>query len=159
MMSPYWLGVPWSDVRSPVSKCCVLSWISFLLSYTSLAQGSQEAHTHTDTPSPLSVLTMLFSMFHPLGVTAILSVIGVSFAMVVNRDAALDRKRIKDKCSGYDSGFLSWNFINVFLELHRRCIWMQVKKSSFKTLDMNLESSLRGARWVRHWSNFGKVHL
>jgi hypothetical protein len=49
---------------------------------------------------------MLFSMSHPLGVTAILSVIGVSFAMVVNRDAALDRKRIMNKCSGYVSGFI-----------------------------------------------------
>eukprot|EP00091_Calanus_sinicus_P009855 TRINITY_DN228_c0_g1_i3.p1 TRINITY_DN228_c0_g1~~TRINITY_DN228_c0_g1_i3.p1 ORF type:complete len:289 (-),score=94.20 TRINITY_DN228_c0_g1_i3:93-959(-) len=43
---------------------------------------------------------MLFSMFHPLGVASILSFIGVSFTMVVNRDAALDRKRIMDKCSG-----------------------------------------------------------
>jgi hypothetical protein len=63
---------------------------------------------------------MLFSMFHPLWVTAILSVIGVSFAMVVNRNDALDRKRIMDKCSGYDSGFLNRIYINVFLELHRR---------------------------------------
>jgi hypothetical protein len=50
---------------------------------------------------------MLFSTFNPLGVTAILSVIGFSFAMVVNRDTVLDRKRIMDKCSGYSSGFIN----------------------------------------------------
>jgi hypothetical protein len=63
---------------------------------------------------------MLFGMFNPLGVTAILSVIGVSFAMVVNRDASLDRKRIMDKCSGYASRFKNRNNMAVFLELLRR---------------------------------------
>merc|ERR1712123_139749 len=46
-------------------------------------------------------ITMLFSMFHTLGVfTTILSIAGVSVAMVVNRDFALDRKGMSAKCSG-----------------------------------------------------------
>jgi len=40
-------------------------------------------------------------MFQTLGVfTTILSIAGVSVAMVVNRDSALDRKRKSDQCSG-----------------------------------------------------------
>merc|ERR1712123_391607 len=49
----------------------------------------------------LPLITMLFSMFHTLGVfTTILSIAGVSVAMVVNRDAALNRRDVSAKCSG-----------------------------------------------------------
>ena len=49
----------------------------------------------------LPLITMLFSMFQTLGVfTTILSISGVSVAMVVNRDSALDRKGMSKKCSG-----------------------------------------------------------
>ena len=99
----------------------------------------------------------MFSLRYLLVSSAILTIIGVTYAKVVIREESrnqvkdqeldLDRKRINQKCSGYALIVLMiYAKMTIIVEHHRKCILIKDKKSSYRIQDLNRESLLKDVK-------------
>ena len=97
----------------------------------------------------------MFSLRYLLVSSAILTIIGVTYAKVITREESrvqvqeleLDTKRINQKCSGYALIVLMiYAKMTIIVEHHRKCILIKDKKLSYRILDLKLESSSKDVK-------------